>query len=123
LSVSFGEPVKLDPEISLELDRVSASIREKIVETLAQSAMRLKTVKEKLHGAELENRYLRELLRLARIEKYGPASEKLSDEQLALLELEPGVSQAEVEAESERAQLDLPLRKARKPAPILVDRN
>jgi transposase len=30
------------------------------------------------------------------------------------LELEPGVSQAEVEAESERAQLKLPLRKARK---------
>jgi transposase len=55
------------------------------------------------------------LTHLARIEKYGPASEKLSDEQLALLELEPGVSQAEVEAESERAQLKLPLPKARKP--------
>jgi transposase len=60
--------------------------------------------------------YLRELLRLARIEKYGPGSEKLSEEQLALLELEPGVSQAEVEAESDRAQLKLPLRKASKPA-------
>jgi transposase len=116
LSVSSGEPIKLDPEISLELDRVSVSIRERIVETLAQSAMRLKTMEEKLHGAELENRYLRELLRLARIEKYGPASEKLSEEQLALLELEPGVSQAEVEAESERAQLKLPLRKAAKSA-------
>ena len=58
------------------------------------------------------NYYLRELLRLARIEKYGPASEKLSDEQLALLELEPGVSQTEVEAESERAQLKLQLRKS-----------
>ena len=78
--------------------------------------MRLKTMEKKLHGAELENRYLRELLRLARIEKYGPASEKLSEEQLALLELEPGVSQAEVEAESERAQLKLPLRKAPKSA-------
>jgi hypothetical protein len=31
-------------------------------------------------------------------------SEKLSDEQLALLELEPGVSQAEVQAESVRAE-------------------
>jgi transposase len=85
------------------------------VETLAESAIRLKTMEEKLRGAQLENHYLRELLRLARIEKYGPASEKLSDEQLALLELEPGVSQAEVEAESERAQLKLPLRKAPKP--------
>ena len=116
LSVSSGESIKLDPEISLELDRVSVSIRERVVETLTQSAMRLKTMEEKLHGAELENRYLRELLRLARIEKYGSASEKLSDEQLALLELEPGVSQAEVEAESERAQLKLPLRKGSKPA-------
>jgi hypothetical protein len=51
----------------------------------------------------------------ARIEKYGPESEKLSDEQPALLELEPGVSQAEVQAESERAQLKLPLRKGRQP--------
>ena len=32
------------------------------------------------------------------------------------LELEPGVSQAEVQAESERAQLKLPLRKAPQPA-------
>jgi transposase len=39
-------------------------------------------LEEKLRGAELENRYLRELLRLARIEKYGPGSEKLADEQL-----------------------------------------
>ena len=72
-------------------------------------------MEEELRGAQLENHYLRELLRLARIEKYGPASEKLCDEQLALLELEPGVSQAEIEAETERAQLKLPLRKARKP--------
>jgi hypothetical protein len=33
---------------------------------------------------------LRELWRLGRIEKYGSGSEKLSEEQLALLELEPG---------------------------------
>jgi transposase len=45
-----------------------------------------------------------------RVEKYGPASERLSDEQLELLEQEPGVSQAEVQAESERAQLQLPLK-------------
>ena len=51
---------------------------------------------------------------MLRIEKYGPGSEKLSDAQLELLELEPGVSSAEVEAESERAQLKLPLKTARK---------
>jgi transposase len=57
---------------------------------------------------------LEERLRLVRIEKYGPGSEKLSDAQLELLELEPGVSSAEVQAESERAQLKLPLKGAKK---------
>ncbi|MFL6450889.1 MAG: IS66 family transposase, partial [Bryobacteraceae bacterium] len=37
------------------------------------------------------------------IAKYGPASEKLSDAQLELLQWEPGVSNVEVQAESERA--------------------
>ena len=57
---------------------------------------------------------MHELRRLDLLEKYGAAGEKLSDEQLELLELEPGVSRAEVEAESERAQLKLPLKAARK---------
>ena len=63
---------------------------------------------------QMEVRYLRELLRLARIAKYGPGSEQLSDEQLELLELEPGVRAEEVQAESEKAQLQLPLRSPRK---------
>ena len=45
---------------------------------------------------------LEERLRLRRIEKYGPGSEKLSNLQLELLEQEPGVSREEVVAESER---------------------
>ena len=116
MSASSSEAIKLNPEISLEVDRLTGSSREQLIEYLAESGLRVKTLEEKLRGAELENRYLRELLRLARIEKYGPGSEKLSDEQLALLELEPGVSQAEVQAESERAQLKLPLRKGPQPA-------
>ncbi len=63
---------------------------------------------------QMEVRYLRELLRLARIAKYGPGSEQLSDEQLELLELEPGVRAEEIETESEKAQLQLPLRSPRK---------
>ena len=57
---------------------------------------------------------MRELRRLDLLEKYGPAGEQLSDEQLELLELEPGVSAAEVKAESERDQLKLPLKEPRK---------
>jgi len=116
LSASSGEPIKLDSKISAEVDRLTGSTREQLIDYLAESAVRLKTLEEDLQHAHLENRYLRELLRLARIEKYGPGSEKLSEEQLALLELEPGVSQDEVQAESERAQLKLPLRKAPQPA-------
>ena len=56
----------------------------------------------KLQYAELKIRVLEERLRLVRIAKYGPGSEKLSDAQLELLELEPGVSGVEVQAESER---------------------
>jgi len=44
----------------------------------------------KLHYAELKIQVLEERLRLQRIAKYGTGSEKLSDEQLELLELEPG---------------------------------
>jgi len=58
----------------------------------------------------LENLDLRERLRLERIEKYGPAAEALTDAQLELLELEPGVNAAEVEAEAQRAQLQLLLK-------------
>src|SRR6267143_6158020 len=56
----------------------------------------------KLQYAELKIRVLEERLRLVRIAKYGPGSEKFSDAQLELLELEPGVSNVEAQAESER---------------------
>jgi len=89
LSASSDEPTELNPEISLEAGRLARLSREQLIEYLAESAVRLKTLEEKLRGAELENRYLRELLRLARIEKYGPGSEKLSDEQLAFWSSNP----------------------------------
>jgi len=48
-----------------------------------------------------------------RIAKYGPGSEKLSDAQLELLELEPGVSRMEVQAESERPAVQPSAKKTR----------
>jgi len=62
-------------------------------------------LKRQLHWAYLKIQVLEERLRLQRIQKYGPASEKLSDAQLELLELEPGVSNLEVRAESAREPL------------------
>jgi transposase len=65
-------------------------------------------LQQRLVWAELKIQVLEERLRLERIKKYGPGSEKLSDAQLELLELEPGVSNAEVEAESKREPLPGP---------------
>jgi transposase len=65
----------------------------------------IEQLKNQLQFAELKIRVLEERLRLVRIEKYGAGSEKLSDAQLELLELEPGVSNVEVTAESEREPL------------------
>lgn len=111
--------VRTPEVIGIELEGIQAldeSLRQKILEALQQSSRYVASLEEKLRVAELENGYLRELLRRQRIAKYGPGGEKLSDAQLALLELEPGVHQAEVEAESLRQPLDLTPRKVRKAA-------
>ncbi|MGC9199798.1 MAG: IS66 family transposase [Acidobacteriaceae bacterium] len=63
------------------------------------------TTWNELHYAQLKIQVLEERLRQQRIAKYGPGSETLSNLQLELLELEPGVSRQEVAAESERAAL------------------
>jgi transposase len=60
------------------------------------------TYEQQFEHARLKIQVLEEHLRLRRIAKYGPGSEKLSSLQLQLLEEEPGVSQQEVAAESER---------------------
>ena len=58
-----------------------------------------------LQYSRLKIQVLEERLRQQRIAKYGPGSEKLSNLQLDLLDLEPGVSNVEVAAESEREPL------------------
>jgi transposase len=65
----------------------------------------IEKLRNELQFAKLQIQVLEERLRRQRIAKYGPGSEKLSDEQLELLELEPGVSNVEVNAESQRDPL------------------
>ena len=50
---------------------------------------------------ERENKLLKEQIRLMLLEKYGAKSDRLSDGQLALLELEPGVVAAEIAIEAQ----------------------
>ena len=66
-------------------------------------AEQIRQLQQQLQWAELKIQVLEERWRLHLLAKYGPASEKLNDTQLELLEWEPGVSHTEVEAESERA--------------------
>jgi hypothetical protein len=107
LSVSFTILRALDPAL---VSQLKDTLPDPLFDQLRGS---LSIDQERLKFAEYKIRVLEERLRLVRIEKYGPGSERLSDAQLELLELEPGVSSAEIEAESERAQLKLPLRTAR----------
>jgi transposase len=60
---------------------------------------------KELAWSRLKIQALEERLRLEMIRKYGVKSEKLSDNQLQLLDLEPGVSATEVAAESQREPL------------------
>jgi transposase len=64
---------------------------------------RIQTAKAPL---ELQVQLLREELRLARLDKYGAKSEKLTDAQLALLDLEPVVHANEVVTEAEATEAD-----------------
>ena len=108
MSVNFTTLKALDPALVSEPKN---SLPDPLFDKLNGS---LSIDQDRLKFAEYKIRVLEESLRLVRIEKYGPGSEKLSDAQLELLELEPGVSSTEVEAESERAQLKLPLKRVKK---------
>jgi len=78
-------------------------------------ARQIADLKNQLYAANLKIQLLEERLRLQRIAKYGPGSEKLNSAQLQLLELEPGVSNAEVQAESEREPLPVRAGQTSKP--------
>jgi transposase len=80
-------------------------------------AEQIEQLKKQLHWAHLEIQVLKERLRLQRIAKYGPGSEKLNDAQLELLELEPGVSNVEVQAESQREPLPASANKKKRKHP------
>jgi hypothetical protein len=99
-----------------------------VIEFIAQLQQQLDAQAKQIQADAKELDYsrqkiqlLEERLRQARIAKYGNASEKLGDLQLELLELEPGVSSEEVQAESEREPFTTPPDRAqdqqsRKPA-------
>jgi transposase len=92
----------------LATSSLPASDREIIAQLKQQleaATQQLDVTSQRLQLSELRVQLLEEKLRLQRIAKYGPGSEKLTSLQLELLEFEPGVSHVEVTAEGEREVL------------------
>jgi hypothetical protein len=91
------------------LEQLKAQLPESLFATVsgtfATYEKQLDKTSNQLEYAKLKIQVLEEKLRLQRIAKYGPGSEKLSSLQLELLELGPGVSNTEVATESEREAL------------------
>ena len=82
-----------------------AAIIANLKQQLDTAQQQLDSTQQRLQFAELKVQMLEEKLRLQRIAKYGPSSEKLATLQMELLEEEPGVSDEEVQAESQRERL------------------
>jgi transposase len=92
--------VELVAQLQAQLDKRTNQVEEQQKQLASQRSA--------LDYAQLKIRVLEERLRKQRIERYGKRSETLSDLQLELLDLEPGVSSEEVEAESQREPLAAP---------------
>ncbi len=105
------------------IDRVTPSDAEMIEQLKRQldaKTRQLDVTSQRLQLSELRVQLLEDKLRLQRIAKYGPGSEKLTNQQLEPLELEPGVSNLEVAAKGECEVL--PATPDRRSASILAAR-
>jgi uncharacterized coiled-coil protein SlyX len=81
------------------LDPVVAAVMGQLEEQVEAQDRVIAEKNRALAAAEAIIQQLKEALRLERIRKYGKQSEKLSDLQLQLLDLEPAVSSDEIETE------------------------
>jgi transposase len=87
------------------LDPVAAAIIAQLQQTIAEQNQQIARSQQALRTTQMRVQKLEEELRLERIKKYGLRSEKLSDLQLQLLDLESAVSGDEVQGEIERGPL------------------
>jgi transposase len=85
---------------SAPLDPVVAAALEQLKEKVEAKDRIIAAKDQALSAAEAIIQQLREALRAERVARYGKRSEKLSDLQFQLLDLEPGVSSDEIELEA-----------------------
>jgi transposase IS166 family protein len=113
LNAPFHSATPSTPTTSLAPS--DAEIIEQLKQQLDATTQQLDVTSQRLQLSELRVQLLEDKLRLQRIAKYGPGSEKLTSPQLELLDLEPGISNLEVAAEGEREALpSTPDKKKRK---------
>ena len=105
MSLSVQSNPQPDPTLSEIVVQLQVQLAERD-QQIADRDQRLSRKDQALALAEVKIKVLEERLRLDRIARYGKRSETLSDLQLHLLDMEPGVSSEEVEAESEREPLE-----------------
>jgi transposase len=87
------------------LDPVVAAVLEQLKEKVEAKDRIIAEKDQALSAAEAIIQQLKEALRAERVSRYGRRSEKLSDLQFQLLDLEPGVSSDEIEQEVARGPL------------------
>jgi transposase len=97
-------PAVLDPLVAAVMEQLKEQVEAKR-RVIAAKDLAIAKKDQALFAAEAIIEQLKEALRLERIRKYGKQSEKLSDLQLQLLDLEPAVSSEEVAGEVERGPL------------------
>jgi transposase len=94
--VSASPPQPVPPHLDPDSVAIIAALQQQIDAQQKQLAAQ----RSELNYAQLKIQVLEERLRKQKIEKYGKASEKLSDLQLELLDHEPAVSSDEIESEA-----------------------
>jgi transposase len=93
------QQAKLDPVVAAVMEQLKEQVEAK--NRVISARDRVIEAKDQIIAlSTLKIQKLEEALRLERIKKYGTQSEKLSDLQLQLLDLEPAVSSDEIETEA-----------------------
>ena len=104
--------------VALDLNTLSQPLREVFKSVLGErdeARVQREELRLEHRRLELEIKLWKERVRLLLLAKYGPKAEQLSDAQLALLELEPGVTREEVAAEAAQPAREKQLRRQSAP--------
>jgi transposase len=99
-------------QLRSSIDGIIHGLKQSFGERLEQRDAEIKQRDTEIARLKFDLKLREEQLRLMRLDKYGPKSEKLSPSQLLLLDLEPGVQAAEIDKEAALPESDKQLEAA-----------